>query len=232
MKRTFNVSMSTVMRGWVGSFLVALLVATSIKSAIADWYVVPTGSMKPTILEGDRIFTNKLAYDLKIPYTTLHLVSWDDPKRGDIVVFNAPQDNKRLVKRVVGIPGDVVAMVDNQLYVNGEAMPYALVPSRDPDRPASALADRQHIYIENLTGHQHQTMVTPGRPSIRSFPPLKVPAEHYFMMGDNRDNSADSRYIGFIDRDLILGRATTIVISLDILHHYQPRWSRFFSRLR
>lgn len=89
MKRTFKVSMSTVMRGWVGSFLVALLVATSIKSAIADWYVVPTGSMKPTILEGDLIFTNKLAYDLKIPYTTLHLARWDDPRRGDIVVFNA-----------------------------------------------------------------------------------------------------------------------------------------------
>lgn len=80
--------MPIFIRGWIGSVLIALLIATLFKSAIADWYVVPTGSMKPTIIEGDRIFTNKLAYDLKVPYTTLRIASWDDPKRGDIVVFN------------------------------------------------------------------------------------------------------------------------------------------------
>jgi signal peptidase I len=232
MKQTSKNDKSTILRGWIGSFLVALLVATSIKSAIADWYVVPTGSMKPTILEGDRIFTNKLAYDLKLPYTTLHLATWDDPRRGDIVVFNAPNEKKRLVKRVVGIPGDVVAMTNNQLYVNGEAMAYDPVPPRDLERLGAAQTGWQTVYIENLTGHRHQTMITPGQPSIRSFPPMEVPANHYFMMGDNRDNSADSRYFGFIDRDRILGRATYIVISMDILDHYRPRWSRFFSRLR
>jgi signal peptidase I len=231
MKRTFKASMATFMRGWIGSFLVALLVATSIKSAIADWYVVPTGSMKPTILEGDRIFTNKLAYDLKVPYTTLHLASWDDPQRGDIVVFNSPQESKRLVKRVVGIPGDVVAMVDNQLYVNGQAMPYDFVRSQDPGRSASAQADRQHIYIENLTGHKHQTMVTPGRPSIRSFPPLKVPANHYFMMGDNRDNSADSRAWGPLDKRLIMGKAMFIYFSWNP-HSHSIRFARIGDIIR
>ncbi len=102
LKRYFSI----FLRGWIGSMLVALLIATSFKSAIADWYVVPTGSMKPTIVEGDRIFTNKLAYDLKVPYTTWHIVSWDNPKRGDIVVFDSPADGKLLVKRVIGLPGE------------------------------------------------------------------------------------------------------------------------------
>ena len=116
-----------VIRGWVGSFLIALLIATSIKSVIADWYVVPTGSMKPTIVEGDRIFANKLAYDLKIPYTTWHIAQWDDPGRGEIVVFNSPVEDKRLVKRVVGLPGDTMAMVDNRVFINGNAVTYSEV---------------------------------------------------------------------------------------------------------
>lgn len=231
MKESVKHSISAFMRGWIGSFLVALLVATSIKSAVADWYVVPTGSMKPTILEGDRIFTNKLAYDLKIPYTTLHLATWNDPQRGDIVVFHSPGDNKRLVKRVVGIPGDMVAMANNQLYVNGQAMTYRFLQPDDLEGSDPGQIKRHSVYVENLTGHEHQTMITPGQPSIRSFRPIKVPEGHYFMMGDNRDNSADSRFFGFIDRGRILGQATTIVISLDIFNHYQPRWSRFFSQL-
>ena len=219
------------MRGWIGSVLIALLIATSFKSAIADWYVVPTGSMKPTILEGDRIFANKLAYDLRVPYTTLHIASWDDPKRGDIVVFNSPTDGIRLVKRVVGIPGDTVAMSNNQLSINGEALRYN---SLDPGslEPSTLSSDAiQKIYTEDLTGRKHKTMVMPYQPSIRSFAPVTVPDGHYFMMGDNRDNSADSRYFGFVDRKEILGRATAIVISLDLQHYYQPRWPRFFTKL-
>jgi signal peptidase I len=231
MKKTVKGALSTFMRGWVGSLIVALLIATSFKSAIADWYVVPTGSMKPTILEGDRIFTNKLAYDLKIPYTTIHLATWADPRRGDIVVFHSPRDNKRLVKRVVGLPGDVVAMDNNRFFVNGEAMPYHRVQPDELERSVADQLDWQNIFIEDLTGHRHQTMIIPGQPSIRSFAPIKVPAGHYFMMGDNRDNSADSRFFGFIGRDCILGQASTVVISLDLFNHYRPRWSRFFSRL-
>jgi len=224
--------MSVSMRGWIGSVLIALLLATSLKSAIADWYVVPTGSMKPTIVEGDRIFTNKLAYDLKVPYTTWHMASWDDPKRGDIVVFNSPADGTCLVKRVVGIPGDSIEMRNNQLLINGEALSYdsfdlqSLEPSTFSD---DAL---QKIYVEDLTGHKHKTMVTPDRPAMRSFAPVTVADGHYFMMGDNRDNSADSRYFGFVERRAILGRASAVVISLDLQHHYQPRWPRFFTKLQ
>jgi signal peptidase I len=232
MNRPFKQYMSIFMRGWIGSILVALLIATSFRSAIADWYVVPTGSMKPTILEGDRIFANKLAYDLKVPYTTLHIASWDDPKRGDIVVFNSPADRKCLVKRVVGIPGDIVAMRNNQLSINGEILRYDSFDIESLYPSISSSDAMREIYIEDLTGHKHKTMVMPYQPSVRSFVPVAVPDGHYFMMGDNRDNSADSRYFGFVDRKEILARATAIVISLDIQHDYQPRWPRFFTRLQ
>ena len=124
MSRSWRDRMKIVYRsGWF-SFLVAMLVATSFKSAIADWNDIPTGSMEPTILVGDRVVVNKLAYDLKLPYTTLHLARWADPQRGDIVVFFSPEDEKRLIKRVVGVPGDRVAMLNNRLFINGEFVAY------------------------------------------------------------------------------------------------------------
>jgi signal peptidase I len=224
MNKSFKQYVTIFMRGGIGSILIAVLIATSFKSAIADWYVVPTGSMRPTILDGDRIFANKLAYDLKVPYTTLRIARWDDPKRGDIVVFNSPADGKCLVKRVVGIPGDIIAMRNNRLSINGEALRY--------DPSASSGDAMQEIYIEDLTGHKHKTMVLPYQPSFRSFEPVIVPDGRYFMMGDNRDNSADTRYFGFVDRKEIIARATAIVISLDIGHNYQPRWQRFFTSLQ
>src|SRR5579864_1767043 len=100
-------------------FLLMLLVVTSLRSALADWNDVPTGSMKPTIEEGDRVVVNKLAYDLKIPFTTIELWRWGNPRRGDIVVLFSPVDGIRLVKRVVGIPGDRIEMRDNELFING-----------------------------------------------------------------------------------------------------------------
>ncbi len=131
MEKNFRKYISIFLRGWIGSILVTLMIVTSFKSAIADWYVVPTGSMKPTILEGDRILANKLAYNLRIPFTTMQIVRWGNPKRGDIVVFNSPADGKCLVKRVVGIPGDTVAMNNNRLYINGEALGYEILTGED-----------------------------------------------------------------------------------------------------
>ena len=104
MKRLWKQKIRQFWYGWGCPLLIAALVATSFKSAIADWNVVPTGSMNPTIVEGDRIFVNKLAYDLKIPYTTHHLAKWQNPERGDIVVFFSPADGQRLVKRIIGLP--------------------------------------------------------------------------------------------------------------------------------
>jgi signal peptidase I len=229
--RTLRQKIFVFIRGWVGSLLVALLIATSIKSAIADWYVVPTGSMKPTIVEGDRIFTNKLAYDLKVPYTTIRIATWDDPVRGDIVVFRSPGDNKRMVKRVIGLPGDVIAMQNNQLWINGEPLDYETMDEHQFADTLKGHAVTRQFYRESLSGRQHPVMVTPQRPAMRSFGRIVVPEGHYFMMGDNRDNSADSRYFGFVARERILGRANSVVISLDLDNYYKPRWQRFFTKL-
>src|SRR5205809_7137832 len=101
-------------------FILMLLGISSLRSALADWNDVPTGSMKPTIEEGDRVVVNKLAYDLKIPFTTIEIAKWSDPKRGDIVVLFSPLDGTRLVKRVIAVPGDKIELRENQLYVNGQ----------------------------------------------------------------------------------------------------------------
>ena len=214
-------------RGWGWSLVIAIVIATSFRSAIADWNDVPTGSMKPTILEGDRIFVNKLAYDLKVPFTTWHLAQWDNPKRGDIVVFFSPADGKRLVKRVIGLPGDEIAMLRNRLFINGEVLDYApleqeIIEQLAPDQQAT-----HFFFNEHLTEETHPMMIAPARPSLHTFAPVTVPDGRYFVMGDNRDNSADSRVFGFVERRRIIGRATTVVLSLNYDHYYFPRWDRF-----
>lgn len=231
MKNSLKTKLKMFWKGWGYSIFIALIIATSFKSAIADWNVVPTGSMKPTIVEGDRIFINKLAYDLKIPYTTLHIAEWGAPQRGDIVVFYSPADGKRLVKRVVGIPGDSVAMQNNQLIINGRKLRYEPINHLKRKNLSFSRDANQYSFIENLTDTRHPVMITPQRPSLRSFGPVTVPKGKYFMMGDNRDNSADSRYFGFVERSRVVGQATSIVISLDINNKYKPRWERFFARL-
>ncbi len=231
MKKNWKTNLKLFWKGWGYSIFVALIIATSFKSAIADWNIVPTGSMKPTILEGDRIFVNKLAYDLKIPYTTLHIAEWGDPQRGDIVVFFSPADGKRLVKRVIGIPGDSIAMRNNQLIINGEKIKYEPINDSIMNDFSLSMDANQNGFIENLSHTRHPVMNTPQRPSLRSFSPVTIPEGEYFMMGDNRDNSADSRYFGFVERNRIVGQATSIVISLDINNKHHPRWKRFFTGL-
>jgi len=230
MRIKWDRKLSKTLKGWGFSLLVALLVATSFKSAIADWNDIPSGSMMPTILIGDRIFVNKLAYDLKVPYTSFHLKKWSDPSRGDIVVFYSPQDAKRMIKRVVGLPGDTLALRQNKLFINGRFVTYGPLA---PDLLSQIESDQHsnHVFFnEKLPGKEHAVMLTPARPSLNTFEPVTIPAGRYFMLGDNRDNSADSRFFGLVDRKLIVGRATRVVISREgsFLH---PRWSRFFKKL-
>ena len=204
-------------------FLVMLLIVSSLRSALGDWNDVPTGSMKPTIQEGDRVVVNKLAYDLKVPFTTIELFKWSDPQRGDIVVLFSPQDGTRLVKRVVGVPGDRIYMHDNQLYVNGKPAVW---------RPMGVGVDREQgstmLVEENLAGRPHAVMFTPQIPALRSFGPVIVPRGFYFVMGDNRDNSNDSRFIGLIARKRIVGKAMAVAFSLDRSRYFAPRLDRFF----
>jgi signal peptidase I len=207
-------------------FALMILIVSSLRSALADWNDVPTGSMKPTIQEGDRVVVNKLAYDLKIPFTMIDIFKWGDPKRGDIVVLFSPKDGTRLVKRVVAVPGDKVEMRDNQLFVNGQLArqsPITFISSEDQG-PA-------YVLDENLYGRMHKIMISPEIGATRSFGPETVPKGHYFVLGDNRDNSNDSRYIGFIERRRIVGEAVAVAFSLDRKHYFIPRFNRFFEGL-
>jgi signal peptidase I len=200
-------------------FIVLMIV---FRSSLADWNTVPTGSMKPTIVEGDRILVNKLAYDLKLPLSHFRVLSWGDPERGDIIVFDSEIENMRLVKRVIGLPGDVIAMNNNQLYINGDLTQYSKLDTLESYQRAT----------EQLPGHPHAMQITAMAPSpAGSFDPVTVPAGQYLVLGDNRDNSKDSRYIGFIPRGEIIGRASYVVLSFNYDNYYLPRNNRFFRRL-
>lgn len=212
--------------------LITGLIVFAVRSALADWNDVPTGSMKPTILEGDRVWVNKLAYDLKVPFTTWHLAEWGNPQRGDIVVFFSPHDGKRLVKRVIGLPGETIELRNNELVINGKSVAYQPIAEELlRDIPAADRAGRVFA-SEQLPGQTHAVAGYPAAPAPRDFAPLHVTDGQYFMMGDNRDDSFDSRFWGAVDRKQIVGRATAVVMSLDRPNSWQPRWHRFFTSLR
>jgi len=204
------------------SFALFVILMLIFRSALADWNTVPTGSMKPTILEGDRIFVNKLAYDLRIPLTLISIYKFDDPKRGDIIVFDSKAADTRLVKRVIGLPGDVVEMRDNRLTINGIQARYSSV-----EHTADAI-----FAIESYGEMTHRIELAPtGVSRFSTFGPVKVPEDRYLVLGDNRDNSADSRVRGFIPRGEIVGDAKTVVLSLNYDNYYLPRTDRFFHAL-
>jgi signal peptidase I len=217
-------------RNWLRPFVVVACVMVTFRSSVLDWNVVPTGSMKPTIVEGDYILVNKLAYDLRVPLSGQRLATWADPKRGDIVVFEPPGERDRFVKRIVGVPGDVLELRDNHLLVNGRPAEYhALDAKGHADVRSSPPSD--WFGLEIVAGRAHAVMLSPDRASPTSFEPVVVPEGHYFVMGDNRDNSKDSRYFGFVSRERIVGRAGSIAVSLDPEQHHAPRWHRFFAAL-
>ncbi len=220
---------------WIRPLAFPLLLVTAAKSALADINYVPSGSMQPTILCGDVVFVNKLAYDLRVPFTFARVAQWSDPSRGDIVVCFSPTDGMRLVKRVIGLPGDTIELRNEALWLNGVRQAYAALPAElTQDLPAGtrATAAFARESLANPTGHRtHAMMVQPDRPALRTFGPVTVPAGHYFMMGDNRDNSNDSRFFGAVPRSAIIGEAKAVVVSGDLEHWLRPRFGRFFTAL-
>jgi len=216
------------MKSWIAKnkgFLVFLLCFGVFRTAIADWNPIPSGSMRPTLLEGDVVFVNRLAYDVKVPLTDIVIAPTGDPKRGDIVTFSSPRDGTRLIKRVVGLPGDRIEMHGDTLTVNGVTAKYDdFERTPDPIAPGRVI-DAVHT-TEHLAGSDRSIQFLPAVRARRDFAPLVVPADAYFMLGDNRDNSEDSRYIGVVPRHLLIGRANHIVVSADILDHWHPRLGR------
>ena len=217
---------------WRITFLFVVFVVIPVKSSLADWNWVPTGSMNPTILEGDLIYVNKAAYDLRVPLTQYRLARWSDPGRGDIVICFSPEDGTRLVKRVVALPGETVEMRDNTLFLNGRAVGYTRIDPKYADELPGKVKGRCILAMENLDGTVHAVMSVPAVAAMRSFGPVTVPQGKYFVMGDNRDNSKDSRFFGFIERESIVGKAKGVIGSFDITDKYQPRFDRFFSHLQ
>lgn len=207
-------------------FLLFLLCFAFFRTAIADWNPIPSGSMRPTLLEGDVVFVDRLAYDFKLPLTDIRLVPLHDPRRGDIVTFSSPAGGKRLIKRIVGIPGDAIQLRDGVLMINGVAAEYL-------DQAVSAetihgVAGVPAIHATERVGGSTRAVQYLGIPGTRrNFGPLRVPPDNYFMLGDNRDNSEDSRFIGFVPRHLLIGRASRLAVSADITTNWMPRFERF-----
>ncbi|MGB2740063.1 MAG: signal peptidase I [Cognaticolwellia sp.] len=208
------------------SLLLFISLMLVFRSAVADWNDVPTGSMKPTIVEGDRILINKVAYDLKLPFSQYSLIKFADPARNDIVIFESKAADKRLVKRVVGVPGDIVSLHKNQLSVNQKLAKYKVIAEN-----ANFILSEEHI---NGTTRLIRTQIEPGQSKkypLESFPPVAIPEGYYLVMGDNRDNSADSRVIGLVPRNEIIGRSKTVVLSLNYDNYLIPRSERFLKSI-
>ncbi|MBX2881051.1 MAG: signal peptidase I [Granulosicoccus sp.] len=212
--------------------LLFLILMSVFRSSIADWNDVPTSSMRPTIIEGDRILINKLAYDVQVPFLYKSLYRYADPERGDIIVFESSAAGKRLVKRVVGIPGDQVAMSGNRVILNGELMQYE-PEGLDLGYPVFLEQDSTCTHKPDCSPRQVRLSQLEKSASVagQTSSTLTVPQGHYLVLGDNRANSADSRYIGFVPRDEIIGRAKRVVISLDREHYFIPRTTRVWDSL-
>ena len=202
------------------SFFPILLVVLLIRSFLFEPFRIPSASMMPTLLIGDFIFVNKYAYGLRLPVLNTEILDLGSPERGDVVVFRLPSDPSiNYIKRLVGLPGDSITYLNSQIFVNQQPVAVALTgPYQGGDQPGSILAR------ERLGSHEHDVLFMPGRGSREGT--FIVPAGHYLMMGDNRDNSRDSRYdgVGMIPDGNIVGRAVRIWMNWDFPR--MPRWRR------
>jgi signal peptidase I len=203
-----------------------LLLFGLIRTAVADYNPVPSGSMHPNILEGDVVLVNRLAYDIKVPLTDIVIARTGDPQRGDIVTFSSPRDGLRLIKRVIGLPGDCIAMRDKHLWVNGRAVEYLPAGMARESTPGGATMHALRLR-EVLGPHRYEIQWLANVNGAADFGPVTIPRDEYLMLGDNRDNSADSRYIGLVPRRLLIGRAERVLLSVDIDDDWVPRFERF-----
>lgn len=211
---------------WSRSVLVALLLFLLVRSMGLEAFKIPTGSMEGTLLIGDFLLVNKAVYGARIPGTDIQLPAFDAPERGDVVVFHPPHEpGKNYVKRLVGLPGDTLEMRGKVLFLNGVTQdePYA--------RHIDVRGDAVHPDMDWQAGH---LVASPGRyvPSRDTWGPIVVPHDQYFVLGDNRDNSEDSRYWGFVEREQIRGRPWIVYYSAKpsseeaVRFFRDVRWSR------
>ncbi len=211
------------------SFFPVLLFVFLLRSFLFEPFRIPTGSLEPTLLVGDFILVNKFDYGIRLPVTHKKVYEMSAPKRGDILIFRWPPDpSVDFIKRVIGISGDTISYIDKVLYINGTKIPQTTERYSFSTGHAEGLLkvlEKQ----ENLLGLKHGIYETPGKQShdVRD---IKVPAGMYFVMGDNRDDSADSRFWGFVPEENIVGKATYIWMSWNS-PDYRVRWKRIASKI-
>jgi signal peptidase I len=203
-----NIKTKSKLRENVEAIVIAIVLALFIRTFVIQAFKIPSGSMKPTLQIGDHILVNKFIYGVKIPYIDKIIISYKNPDHGDIIVFKYPEDpDKDFIKRVIGIPGDVIESKNKTVYVN-------------------------QIPIKNDVGVHTESRNLPGQINPRdNFGPITVPARSYFVMGDNRDNSYDSRFWGFVEQSAIKGKAIIIYWSWDS-DNFGVRWGRIGSILK
>ncbi len=213
----------------IPAFALAFLLVFAIRSSLIEPFKIPSGSMIPTLLIGDHIFVNKLAYGVKVPFSDwfgkpIHIVDRDPAKRGDIVVFIYPKDpSLHYIKRVIGVPGDRIEIKNKALYINDQIIPRAALDEKDAQEILKGLDDQKYaansleLYNEQLDGHPHPIMLNKETFLGESFGPVTVPEKSLFVMGDNRDFSNDSRFWGFVPFDNVKGKAMFVWLSLWIV---------------
>ena len=200
------------------SFFPVILVVFLLRSFLFEAYRIPSGSLKPTLLVGDFILVNKFDYGIRLPVIHKKLFTINEPKRGDIVVFHGIADpSMDLIKRVIGVPGDHMSYINKILFINGKQIPQTFVKF-DIDQEDQNSPWKVEQKQENLFGIKHDIYQIPDREND-NFYDVIVPPGQYFMMGDNRDDSADSRAWGFMPDEKIIGKATRILISWDSITH-------------
>lgn len=218
-------------REWIKSIAIALVLWFFLRALLVEAFRIPSGSMENTLLIGDFLFVNKALYGAEIPIVHTRLPAIREPQRGDIVIFESPVERgQNVVKRVVGMPGDTLRMEDNTLYVNGATWeePYVIRSDASADHEDPRMRAWQVRY---LVGRETRGY----RPTLQNWGPIAVPADSFMVMGDNRDNSYDSRYWGFLGRDRISGRPLLIYYSFDrtgvlpLPFLTGIRWGRIFS---
>ena len=196
---------------WGKTFLIAGVLFAVMRTFLLQTFVITSGSMEGTLLVGDYLVVNRAAIGSRVPFTDIRIPGYSAPHRGDVLVFDPPHEPElKLVKRLVGMPGDVLEMRDKVLYVNGEAADEPYVQHLDPN------GDERHPWMEWQRDHLPVSVNSDGyRPTRDNWGPLVVPEDRYFMLGDNRDTSLDSRYWGFLEGWRFEGRASRIYYSYD-----------------
>ena len=218
---------------WIEPFLIAAIVALFIRQFVVEAFKIPSGSMIPTLDIGDHLLVNKFVYGPRIPFTDIRIFAWKEPKRGDIIVFKYPEnETKNFIKRVVGLPGDKIEIKKGILFINDQPVQViAQGVSREREQgDGSSYHEKPRLFEEQLGSVKHAIQYLRDQSGL-DFGPKLVPAESVFVMGDNRDNSQDSRVWGFVKYDKILGRALIIYWSWDGDDRW-VRWERIGSLIR